>query len=1041
MRITFAYLSLCVAAVTANLEAIPPSMNPSDVGIAYDIVAVRMPRAGNDIVQAFPDAANLSLHVGRGADLVLIHPDGTEELLFDPGQLASVVDPLVSFDGSTIYFSVFVDPQNMNPLRWIPRSPAHLWKIDLATRVATQLTFGNKPNFADTSHKFDPDYALFDVAPVELPDGRLLFLSNRDSGIGQKRTPWGVMPSMSFWRMNADGTNMERLERFSQAGCQHPFILRDGRIVWTHYHPAGRRFFGSTFPLMVASQDLSDFKSFAGMHDHSVAWHFSTELSSGDVVSTAYYYFHSFGHGALVRFPVDPGHATGQVFEPIDDAAWPDYHIYGQNDHFSRVGQNLVTPWSVLAHPSLSHDGPSPILTDGTYAGKSTMPAGAPGDNLLFVWSDGPVHVSVPTGFPRMKIAFAAGGWLTKRDDLVVLKESPDHHYMHPKAVVPYSAIYGVEKPATLAAPENEGGATALLPAGGPFATVGTSSVYNRESRWPAAYKDLFDNGPSNDYTQFTAVFVVGQDSRVFQNADIHAAQVVADMSHVETGYATNAPFRSHNNGSQIWGVLGELPLRKFDALDQPILDPRGDPDTSYEVRIPADVPFHNRVLDEYGMRLTSEETWNSARPGERKTNCGGCHAHSTNVTPLDFDLTAAARPGYAMADFALHTPMIDRDAMNQPTVTTFPERVRIYEYYRDVKPILDAKCISCHGDVSPAGELDLEGVEAVQKLAFDSAASGLKGEHQATRWIRRQSANRSLLVWKLFGQRLDGKTNASHADDVDYVGEIMPPPSSGIAPLTFQEKRTIALWIDLGCLTATFPGTPTVGDPFDDQMAPTLVVSNVPATTSHGGPTASIRVGVYDLHDGTDPTSLDVKVTPAGGSPSSNLAAGMTVPDGSVSDVPVPMAAATVDHVIDVAVKDLAGNVSRRTITVPACAGSFQVMGGACGAPPPSLSASGCPSTDRPMTIQLAGGPPGGKGFAVVSNGSTILPMNPDCSLHVKLPAWFVPVPVDGSGGLQFTFTTPPVAPADTYIQVIFVDSTQAYGISATNLLRITTG
>ena len=48
-----------------------------------------------------------------GADLMLLHPDGTEEVLVGGGQ-GSVTDPMVSFDGEWVYYSLFHDLKGAN---------------------------------------------------------------------------------------------------------------------------------------------------------------------------------------------------------------------------------------------------------------------------------------------------------------------------------------------------------------------------------------------------------------------------------------------------------------------------------------------------------------------------------------------------------------------------------------------------------------------------------------------------------------------------------------------------------------------------------------------------------------------------------------------------------------------------------------------------------------------------------------------------------------------------------------------------------------
>src|SRR5262249_61035457 len=80
-------------------------------------------------------------------------------------------------------------------------------------------------------------------------------------------------------------------------------------------------------------------------------------------------------------------------------------------------------------------------------------------------------------------------------------------------------------------------------------------------------------------------------------------------------------------------------------------LDPDGNPDTSFLAKIPADVPWTFQTLDKDGMVLNMAQTWHQLRPGEVRTDCGGCHAHSQK--PTDFQFTYAAPPAYQVFDLA----------------------------------------------------------------------------------------------------------------------------------------------------------------------------------------------------------------------------------------------------------------------------------------------------------------------------------------------------------------------------------------------------
>src|SRR5262249_7704564 len=124
------------------------------------------------------------------------------------------------------------------------------------------------------------------------------------------------------------------------------------------------------------------------------------------------------------------------------------------------------------------------------------------------------------------------------------------------------------------------------------------------------------------------------------------------------------------------------------------------------------------QTLDTYGMVLNMSETWHQLRPGEVRTDCGGCHAHSQPKTP--FERTAAARADYKVFDLTRSTPLLTSqkndqsgrqwDAANE-TGLRFETGVKNVEYFRDVKPILDRSCSACHTQKweKPAGNLVLD--------------------------------------------------------------------------------------------------------------------------------------------------------------------------------------------------------------------------------------------------------------------------------------------------------------------------------------------
>ena len=102
--------------------------------------------------------------------------------------------------------------------------------------------------------------------------------------------------------------------------------------------------------------------------------------------------------------------------------------------------------------------------------------------------------------------------------------------------------------------------------------------------------------------------------------------------------------------------ILGEMPVRHFQDGKQ-LVDPDGNPDTSFLARIPADTAFTFQTLDARGLVLNMAQTWHQLRPGEIRHDCGGCHAHSQK--PTEFSLSAAAKPDYAVWDLVNTTPLL----------------------------------------------------------------------------------------------------------------------------------------------------------------------------------------------------------------------------------------------------------------------------------------------------------------------------------------------------------------------------------------------
>jgi len=158
------------------------------------------------------------------------------------------------------------------------------------------------------------------------------------------------------------------------------------------------------------------------------------------------------------------------------------------------------------------------------------------------------------------------------------------------------------------------------------------------------------------------------------------------------------------------------------------------DGDGSFQIQTPANTPVKFQIVDADGVALRScAWVWNK---NKENRGCIGCHEDG-ELTPENRFATALGRPAVAL--------------------TLPPDRRRTVRFDRDVAPVLEAKCASCH---RASRQLRLE------KLIVPGAA-------------RESALVRSLLARGV---------------------PAMPPP--GAPALTPEQRRTIVEWIDLGALT-----------------------------------------------------------------------------------------------------------------------------------------------------------------------------------------------------------------------------------------------
>jgi hypothetical protein len=797
----------------------PPISSDASVAWNYDIVYVRAPRKGDDVGTNWPEVAN-PLFMDAGADLMLLHPDGTEEMLVAGGP-GSVTDPTVSFDGAWVYFSLFHDLKGGSTSQGAPAG-ADIYKIHVKTRQKIRLTrqqFTPNTGAGNWSADFrtpEPGknylgYGVFNMGPCPLPGGKVMFTSNRNAFKPPKRLPH----TLQLFVMDDNGGNVECIGHLNLGMALHPTVLMDGRVMFSSLESQGLR--GSTlWGLWSIHPDGTNWGPLASAFQTGAspsAWHFQTQLADGSIVAEEYYNQTSSGFGGFVKFPLNPPAGTSS-FGPAytADARNPPLRHGRLDDGRPRLHRLPFSPFGIVGLTPFARtdEGPADFAVRGEYrsprVGRVTHPAAAPDNHLLAVWSAGPVNGGYTVHRPAVDggIYLIKGGKTVEEPgQMLLIKNDPKYNEQWPRAVVPYQRIYGSAEPKRLAPLANDGSLSPHLPAGTPFGLIGTSSLYKRESYpngvVPAqgvtatyaggadGYRDLdpFNSaveGASSNWTN------QGADAGRYANDDIHAIRILAmePTTDRHKGPKSGRTFRSHAN--ERLRILGEIPVRKFDLAGTQPLDPDGNPDTSFLAKIPADVAFTFQTLDKSGMVLNMAQTWHQLRPGEIRHDCGGCHAHSQK--PTHFADTLAARPDYKLFDLTQRTSLLTDKKHDESgrkwdsgdqTGLRFEKSVKNVEYHRDIRPIFARSCVACHTRKSaqPAGKLVLDDDKLVNlpnaddvpgtyyRLAMDYAGrfghkplTGAWRNVNASRYVRMFQARRSLLIWKIMGRRTDGWTN-----------------------------------------------------------------------------------------------------------------------------------------------------------------------------------------------------------------------------------------------------------------------------------------
>jgi hypothetical protein len=815
--------------------------------------------------------------VTPGCDLRVRWPDGMTELLVAGGP-GAIQDPVMSLDGLKIYYTRFhLATTGTNA------QGADIEVLDLATRVVIRLT---TQTWATTKGTALP-WGVYNLHPCPVPGGKIAYVSNRNGFLPRPESY--PEHSLQLHLMDEDGANIETIGMLNLGSALHPVLLRDGGIMFSSLENMGRRS-SIVWGLWRINPDgtgwgplWSAFVQFNGIH-------FATQLADGAIVAEEYYNQNQKGFGSLYRLPriVDGRPAFGST-DPTRNPPMPGlYGVPSEARPHQPTDIVRLTPWATgddqPAPPSLAGDNTSPLI------GKVTHPRAAPDGHLLLAWTLGPIGGSDGRLKPEMgPLPINAGLYLvrdagvtTAPGEMIEVLNDPAVNESWPTPMVPYAQIHGMIPPVL------PGSASAGLPPGTPFGLVGSSSLYKRESA-PLGYiapGTVTAARPTNLLRahEWNCSWQ-GCDVGTYGNDEIVALRVLAFEPNVSLGNTPHPRKDFYKGYPPYYSTVMErlrywdIPVRKDGAQ----LDPDGNPDTSFLAKFSGDVPFTFALLNAEGETLALAQTWHQVRPGETRTDCGGCHAHSQQPTP--FEQTVAGQQGFVPADL------------------TGPGHLKSYA---DIAPMLVQRCGACHNPETPWGGLVLtdqtvtsNGLPTTYEKVFVNLNVQGRTMLNTVKYVSRLQARCSPLLWLLKGAVTPGC-------DPGIVPLRVPTDHANFLPP--DERRALVAFIDTGSMVELGTGG------LRDDTRPTLTMS-VPLPGANTSPLTTFLLGMHDYVSGLNLAQFNVSASiPIGGRPAGSALADWC---GAMGDgrwncpLPQPIAPGT-SGTLTVSIKDLAGNQTK---------------------------------------------------------------------------------------------------------------------------------
>jgi len=238
------------------------------------------------------------------------------------------LSPDLSYDGKQILFA-YTDIGTFKT--WTETSVFHVFKVNVDGTGLTQLTQG-------AHNDFDPTW---------LPDGRIVFISDRRGGYG--RCHPRTVPVYTLFVMNADGTGVEPLS-YHETNEWHPSVDNNGQIVYTRWDYVDRGSNQVHHPWITTPDGLDPRATVGNYAYHGnivprAVMNIRAIPGSNKIVGTAAAH-HQQAYGSIVMMDndIEDDDEMGQYTVITKDAGFPEATVGSDADH------KYATAWPIDEH-------------------------------------------------------------------------------------------------------------------------------------------------------------------------------------------------------------------------------------------------------------------------------------------------------------------------------------------------------------------------------------------------------------------------------------------------------------------------------------------------------------------------------------------------------------------------------------------------------------------------------------------------------------------------------------------------------------------